>query len=203
MLRGCIYRLIFLASMVIAIFSCSPNTGLMPDFEIKSDQKDIFTGQEVEFNLSPEATDISCVWHFSGGIPAQSGDLQPTVEYPEPGSYSVWVEIHRDEYVITKKCENYIHVELDPQALFCFYGLKADKTTMKESDHVYLEAKVQGENVNYEWSAGTGTVKGEGPKADFYFCRKFEHYLGDVKITCKAWNDHGSKEREVVIHVID
>jgi hypothetical protein len=173
----------------------------MPDYKIESDLTDIYLGREVHFTLNPTVKNLSCIWHFEGGIPEQSNENQPVVTYNREGTFAVWVEIHTNGNVTMVREDDYMHVLFNPYTLFSFYELKADKTDIKATDHVQLEALVQGDSVIYEWSKDFGNIVGTGAKVEFFICEKFKSFKGDISIICKAHNEHGSRERCITLHV--
>ncbi|MDW8274549.1 MAG: PKD domain-containing protein, partial [Chitinophagales bacterium] len=76
------------ASLVNNNQGCVPTGGPLADFT--ADKTSICAGQQVNFtNNTTGNTPISYSWNFQGGSPATSTDPNPTVTYPNPGTYSV------------------------------------------------------------------------------------------------------------------
>ncbi len=83
---------------------------VLPTPDFSTDEKLLCKGDATTFtNLSVNVSD-NLVWTFEGGVPETSNELNPTVVYPNEGSYEVKLRVENaagaDSLIIT----NYIHV---------------------------------------------------------------------------------------------
>ncbi len=113
-------RLIFLFLITVLHLQCSsdqednptPSNPPIADFDALATS--IRAGTRVQFvNLSANAT--SYEWTFPGGTPGSSTEVDPFIQYLNPGTYDVTLKAINNEGESTLTRENFITV-LDPDA---------------------------------------------------------------------------------------
>ena len=79
---------------------------------------DIAQGDSVSFADASQGNATSWLWEFEGGVPATSTERNPTVTYPEAGTYSVSLTVGDGTSTSTVTRQGYVNVKAEqPSAL--------------------------------------------------------------------------------------
>ncbi len=87
-------------------------------------------------------------WIFSSGTPATSTQANPVVQYTQPGTYPVWMEVVNDFGKDTLMEQNFVTVTNKPEATFT-WTIEQLKVAFRLSNQLL-------ENQHYEWHFGDG-----------------------------------------------
>lgn len=91
-----------------------------PSSDFDSDSKEICIKDMVQFTDESTGGVDSLRWFFEGGIPNQSTQSMPTVEYSREGSYDVRLITYNEFGSDTMIRQNYITVNANPTSAFTF-----------------------------------------------------------------------------------
>jgi PKD repeat protein len=182
------------------VFSCTDGDEEQLQIDITSDTKKIYESQGVNFALTNPDIVSEASWFFEGGEPEYFNEVNPpTVYYGKEGTYSVTLNaiVNGQKQVINK--EKLITVLVEPNGKFNYVSINSEKEEIYSGESVEVWVTAYGDNLQYEWSANTGQIKGEGPKVTFEanFC-----FEGEAEVSAHVSNEYGSMERTIKITII-
>lgn len=88
------------------------NEGLTAGFEVDSSQ--ICAGTAVQFEDNSQGNILVWEWHFEGGNPEFSNDMNPVIAYDEPGSWDVSLIVSNDLYSDTLSFPAFVEAFANP-----------------------------------------------------------------------------------------
>jgi len=88
------------------------NESLTADFQ--ADNNQICAGATVQFEDNSQGNILMWEWHFEGGIPEFSNDMNPVVTYDEAGSWDVSLIVSNDLYSDTLNFADFVEVFANP-----------------------------------------------------------------------------------------
>jgi PKD repeat protein len=181
-------------------FSCTDGDEEQLQVDFSVDTKMVYEAQGVNFELSNPEIVTEASWFFEGGEPEYFNDINPpTIYYGKEGIYSVTLNViaNGQKQIINK--ENLIHVLVEPEGEFSFTSIQTNMEEIYAGESVEIWVTAFGDNLQYEWSANTGTITGEGSTVTFKtgYC-----FHGIAEVSARVSNEYGSMERTVKIKVI-
>jgi len=192
-----VLRAVFLISI---FFSCTDGDEEQVKVDISADTKKIYESQGVNFTLTNPDLVSEASWFFEGGEPEYFNDVNPpTIYYGKEGTYSVTLNavVNGQKEVINKP--KLISVLVEPNGKYNYVSINLEKEEIYSGESVKVWVTAYGENLQYEWSASTGDIKGEGSSVTYEskFC-----FEGETEISARVSNEYGSMERTIKITIL-
>jgi PKD repeat protein len=192
-------RIVQAVFLIGIFFSCTNADDEQLKVDFTFDTKMVYETQGVNFTLTNPDVVSEASWFFEGGEPAYYNDVDPpTIYYGKEGTYSVTLNaiVNGQKQAIIK--EDLIHVLAEPDGQFAFVSIHAAMEELYVGESVEVWAEAYGDNLQYEWSANTGTITGEGSNVTFQtnLC-----FTGVAEISAHVSNEYGSMERTIKITI--
>lgn len=89
------------------------NNALVADFQVESTQ--VCEGAQVQFSDQSQGNILVWEWHFEGGNPESSGEINPIVTYDQPGIWNVSLKVSNDLYSDSLTVQGFIEVTANPE----------------------------------------------------------------------------------------
>jgi PKD repeat protein len=160
-----VLAIVFLAGV---LFQCSNSEEELQEVDFTVDTKRVYEAQGVNFELTNPDIVSEVSWFFEGGEPEYFNDVNPpTIYYGSEGAYSVTLNaiVNGQKQVVNKK--NLILVLVKPEGEFSFVSIHTNMAEIYAGESVEVWVTAYGDNLQYEWSANTGTITGEGSTVTF------------------------------------
>ena len=113
--------------------------------EFNSSSRVICNQNTINFSDNSQGEISSYLWSFPGGVPSQSTLQNPTIEYPNSGSFDVSLEIRNALETKTITKQNYVSVLPTPESSFQ-YEVNSSREVSFENTSNNVTQQVQ-----YEW----------------------------------------------------
>jgi len=184
----------------VIFFSCDRGNEEQIEVDFTVDSKMIYEAQGINFTLTNPDIVTEVTWFFEGGEPEYFNDVNPpTIHYGTEGIYSVTLNaiVNGQKQVVYK--ENLIVVLVKPEGEFSFVSINTNKDEIYAGESVEIWVMAYGDNLEYEWSANTGTIIGEGSTITFQTGMCFH---GTAEISARVSNEYGSMERTIQIKIV-
>lgn len=89
------------------------NSELVSDFQAESNQ--VCEGLQVQFSDQSQGNILVWEWHFEGGTPEYSGEMNPLIAYNQPGIWNVSLKVSNDLFADSLTVQGFIEVTANPE----------------------------------------------------------------------------------------
>jgi len=141
----------------------------------------------VNFTEAASPNTTSFQWFFPGGIPSESTEPDPTVQYNTPGFYTVTMIVTNAAGSDTLVAQNTILVLAEPVAAFTADVQNGNEVSFTNNSQY---------GVNYEWTFGDGASSNESDPSHTY------NQEGDFTVTLIVINECGADTFQQVVSVL-
>ncbi|HMP13799.1 MAG TPA: PKD domain-containing protein [Saprospiraceae bacterium] len=164
-------RTVQITTMPVATFEASPTEGCAP--------------LQVQFVSQASANTTAVVWQFPGGVPANSTELAPVVQYPQPGLYRVVLQARNAAGTATISKNELIRVKPRPTADFTF---------VRTANIVRFSNRSSNADT-HRWDFGDGSQSTNSEPTHTYAAP------GSYLVTLIASNTCGNDTLQQIVHV--